>query len=131
MKRRNKSDKNEIETRLNEWKEHKSYLHFHLTIQDLSKAVGINRTYLSNYINDSYGENFNNWVNRLRIEEAKEYIRIYPEYSLSEVARKVGFADLAHFSKLFKKKEGISPSDWKRKNSHNSNSSPEISSQKI
>lgn len=114
MKKRSKSDENEIEMRLNEWIKHKSYLHTHLTMQDLSKAVGINRTYLSNYINDSYGANFNAWINGLRIDEAKSHIQTSPECNLSEVAHQVGFADLAHFSKMFKKKEGLSPSEWKK-----------------
>lgn len=116
MKKQSKSDKNEIAKRLNQWKELKVYLRFHVTIQDLSREIGINRTYLSNFINETYGENFNNWINRLRINEAKYKILTTSENSLSEIARKVGFADLAHFSKIFKRKEGISPSDWKKQN---------------
>lgn len=116
MKKQSKSDKNEIAKRLNQWKELKVYLRFHVTIQDLSKEIGINRTYLSNFINETYGENFNNWINRLRINEAKYKILTTSENSLSEIVRKVEFADLAHFSKIFKRKEGISPSDWKKQN---------------
>lgn len=116
MKKQSKSDKNEIAKRLNQWKELKVYLRFHVTIQDLSREIGINRTYLSNFINETYGENFNNWINGLRINEAKYKILSTSENSLSEIARKVGFADLAHFSKIFKRKEGISPSDWKKQN---------------
>ena len=62
MKKQSKSDKNEIEMRLNQWKELKIYLHFHVTIQDLSREIGINRTYLSNFINETYGTNFNNYL---------------------------------------------------------------------
>ncbi len=116
MKKQSKSDKNEIAKRLNQWKELKVYLRFHVTIQDLSREIGINRTYLSNFINETYGENFNNWINELRINEAKYKILTTSEDSLSEIARKIGFADLAHFSKIFKRKEGISPSDWKKQN---------------
>ena len=116
MKKQSKSDKNEIAKRLNQWKKLKVYLRFHVTIQDLSREIGINRTYLSNFINETYGENFNNWINGLRINEAKYKILTTSENSLSEIARKVGFADLAHFSKIFKRKEGISPSDWKKQN---------------
>ena len=116
MKKQSKSDKSEIAKRLNQWKELKVYLRFHVTIQDLSREIGINRTYLSNFINETYGENFNNWINGLRINEAKYKILTTSENSLSEIARKVGFADLAHFSKIFKRKEGISPSDWKKQN---------------
>lgn len=92
----------------------KSYLHPSLTIQDISKEIGVNRTYLSNFINETFHTNFNGWINGLRIEEAKLRIRSNPDISLAEVAEQVGFADLAHFSKQFKIKEGCSPSTWKK-----------------
>lgn len=103
-----------IEEKLNEWVSEKNYLHPSLTIQDMSKKIGINRTYLSNFINETYQTNFNGWLNGLRIEEAKRRMRDNPDISLAEVAEQVGFADLAHFSKQFKIKEGCSPSTWKR-----------------
>lgn len=103
-----------IEEKLNEWMADKSYLHPSLTIQDISKEIGVNRTYLSNFINETFHTNFNGWINGLRIEEAKLRIRSNPDISLAEVAEQVGFADLAHFSKQFKIKEGCSPSTWKK-----------------
>lgn len=104
-----------IEEKLNEWISNKGYLHPSLTIQDMSKEIGINRTYLSNFINETYQTNFNGWINGLRIEEAKLRMHNNPDLSLAEVAEQVGFADLAHFSKQFKLKEGCSPSMWKKK----------------
>ena len=103
-----------IEEKLNEWVSEKNYLHPSLTIQDMSKKIGINRTYLSNFINETYQTNFNGWLNGLRIEEAKRRMRDNPDISLADVAEQVGFADLAHFSKQFKIKEGCSPSTWKK-----------------
>lgn len=99
---------------MKEWTSGKGYLHSGLTIQEMSKEIGINRTYLSNFINDTYQTNFNGWVNGLRIEEAKERMINNPDISLAEVAEQVGFADLAHFSKQFKAKEGQSPSTWRK-----------------
>ena len=104
-----------IEEKLQEWISNKGYLHPSLTIQDMSKEIGINRTYLSNFINETYQTNFNGWINGLRIEEAKLRMHNNPDLSLAEVAEQVGFADLAHFSKQFKLKEGCSPSTWKKK----------------
>ena len=74
----------------------------------------INRTYLSNYINSTYGLNFNLWINHLRIEEAKQLMGQTPKRSLSEIAERIGFTDLAHFSKQFKLQEGVSPSEWRK-----------------
>lgn len=65
--------KNEaVKIRLDEWVQNKGYLNSRLTIIQLSKIIGINRTYLSNHINKTYGLNFNLWLNHLRIEEAKK-----------------------------------------------------------
>ena len=81
---------------------------------ELCKIIGINRTYLSNYINNTYGLNFNLWINHLRIEEAKQLMGQTPKRSLSEIAERIGFTDLAHFSKQFKLQEGVSPSEWRK-----------------
>lgn len=65
--------KNEaVKIRLDEWVQNKGYLNSRLTIIQLSKIIGINRTYLSNHINKTYGLNFNLWLNHLRIEEQKK-----------------------------------------------------------
>lgn len=48
--------KNEIiKDRLEEWVESKGFLSSRFTIIELCKIIGINRTYLSNYINSTYG----------------------------------------------------------------------------
>lgn len=107
--------KNEvIKDRLEIWIQQKGFLTSRLTIIQLSKIIGINRTYLSNHINRTYGMNFNVWINHLRIEEAKKIILTGPKRNLSEIAEQIGFADLAHFSKQFKLQEGQSPSEWKK-----------------
>lgn len=108
--------KNEvIKDRLEAWIEQRGFLNARLTIIQLSKIIGINRTYLSNHINSTYGLNFNLWVNHLRIEEAKQLIKQSPKRNLSEIAEQIGFTDLAHFSKQFKLQEGVSPSEWRKK----------------
>lgn len=112
-----KTTKKKIEEKLTEWKRQKHFLRSRLTISELSKTIGINRTYVSNFINETYGLNFNTWINHLRIEEAKNKIRMVKQKNLAEIAEQVGFTDLAHFSKQFKQKEGVSPSKWK-KNMH-------------
>ena len=103
-----------IREKLKAWEQNKGYMKLGITIQDLSREIGINRTYLSNYINETYQTNFNGWINDLRIEEAKQKIMQSPEINLSDLAEAVGFADQAHFSKQFKSKEGIPPSIWKK-----------------
>jgi YesN/AraC family two-component response regulator len=115
MERRSKTTLEMISQKLNAWVYRREYLHTGITIIQISKILGINRTYLSNFINDTYAMNFNNWLNGLRIEEAKKRLLANKQISLSELATSVGFTDLAHFSKQFKQKEGLAPSYWLQK----------------
>lgn len=103
-----------IAERISEWVGNHGYRQASITIKILSKELGINRTYLSNFINEVYGMNFNGWINELRVKDAKHKMCESPELSLSEIADFVGFADSAHFSKQFKQNEGVSPSVWRK-----------------
>lgn len=102
------------------WIQNKGFVEQNITIIVLSKQLGTNRTYLSNFINENYGENFNTWVNQLRIEEAKQFLKS-EELTLHEIAERVGFADLAHFSKTFKTITGCPPSTWRKNASKETN----------
>lgn len=95
------------------WVKNKGFVEQNITIIVLSKQLGTNRTYLSNFINENYGANFNTWVNQLRIEEAKQFLK-NEELPLHEIAERVGFTDLAHFSKTFKSITGNPPSAWRK-----------------
>lgn len=103
-----------MKTRLDEWVEQKEYLTRGITMQELSKTLGTNRTYLSTYINDTYGVNFNTWINSMRVKEAQVFMTTHPEWSLFQIAEKAGFTDLSQFSKVFKATIGVSPNNWRR-----------------
>lgn len=103
-----------IEEKIQVWKDAGGMFRCGVTILDLSKDIGVNRTYLSHYINNRYESNFNHWINCLRIEEAQKRILEHPEISLMELAEQVGYSDMAHFSKQFKQIVGIPPSAWKK-----------------
>ena len=54
-----------------------------------------------------------NYLVRARLDEAKRLLAS-PGTSVAQVAEQVGFDDPAHFSRSFKRAEGISPSDYRR-----------------
>ncbi len=84
----------------NAWiKENKPYLDPSLKITDLVEAMCVNRTYLSRFINRTYGMNFNRYINSLRI---REFERLAPSgsnanKSLHGLVIKAGFTDLKHY----------------------------------
>lgn len=102
-----------MEAALEKWIQEKGYIERNITIITLAKQLGTNRTYLSNYINEHYEENFNTWINQLRIKEAQILLE-ENNAPLHAIAEQVGFSDLPHFSRTFKFITGQSPSNWKK-----------------
>ena len=105
-----------IGEKIKKWKRRKGYLKTSVTLMDVCEELTINRTYLSNFINEKYGMNFNTWVNSMRVKEAQRIMHAYPILPLSIVCGKVGYTDLAHFSKQFKLITGTPPSKWRKEN---------------
>lgn len=113
-KKRKAKDSIKIRLLINNWVENREYLKHDISIEKLGKLIGINRTYVSNYINDTYNLNFNTWVHSMRIAEAKKIILSSSDMSMGQVAIITGYADQAHFSKQFKMITGMSPVKWKK-----------------
>jgi AraC-like DNA-binding protein len=84
-------------------------------------------------INEEFGMNFNEFVNKYRLIEAKELLcsKNHNIYTNEHIAEMSGFGSAASFSRVFKESEGITPGNYRNKmqdNSHNtSNEKKEIS----
>ena len=90
----------------------KPYLNPDFQLMDLRQLLPMNRTYLSQFINSEYGCSFYQWVNRLRIEEAKRLMREQPELKMQDVAERCGFSSRSVFTQVFTREAGVSPSKW-------------------
>lgn len=112
--RRKAKESIKIKYLIDDWVEKKEYLKHDISIEKLGKKLGINRTYVSNYINDTYNVNFNTWIHGMRIAKAKEMIIENPDISMGQIAIMTGYIDQAHFSKQFKLTAGKSPIKWKK-----------------
>lgn len=104
----------EINLRLTDWIKQKKFVEHGITIEQMAKNLKTNRTYLSKHINSSYEKSFSEWINDLRIEEAKLLMHDNPLLSLNEVSEKVGYANQSHFTHQFSKRMGASPRDWQK-----------------
>lgn len=82
-----------------------------LTLDDVSKELYISPQYLSRLYKNETGENFIERLTSVRIENAKRLMK-ESKYSIKEICFMSGYCDPNYFSKLFKKHEGISPSDY-------------------
>lgn len=94
----------------------KPYLMPSLSINDLAAELSIPSRYISQGINDSLNQNFFDFVNGYRIEEAKR-IFMKPagrKKTILEVLYEVGFNSKSVFNTAFKKHTGMTPSQFKK-----------------
>ena len=92
----------------------KPYRNPQLTLNDLSKNLGVNSAVLSFVINNGFEKNFNDFVNEFRINEVKEKLRTGEAENLTllAVALDCGFNSKATFNRAFKKFTGVSPKEY-------------------
>lgn len=82
-----------------------------ISIQELSTACGLSEYHLYDSFKKVFQKTPHQYINRLRMQKAKEYCSL-GNMSMSEISGKLLFADLASFSKLFKKAYGVPPSQF-------------------
>jgi AraC-like DNA-binding protein len=86
-----------------------------LSLKEISKGLDINPSYLSREFSRYFEDlSFGEYIRKQRIEKAKEYMQT-PSHSLTEIAYLTGFSDQSHFTRIFKKHTGQSPSDYRKK----------------
>jgi YesN/AraC family two-component response regulator len=105
-----------LEKRIEQWVGEKCFVEQGITMDTLAYEFCTNRSYLSNYINVSKQKTFREWINYLRIEEAKRLLMEYPGKNINEVASEVGIPDKTYFRKHFVTVTGSSPKVWKTAN---------------
>lgn len=96
------------------WLSEKRFLAPQLTIDDLATEMGTNKLYMSRYINRKHGDNFSTWITKLRLEEAKSYMRENPNVKQEEVAFHSGFSSSSYFSRVFSRFESMTPAAWRK-----------------
>jgi len=89
--------------------------HYHRTdfkIVDIAHLMHVSERTLRNQIKQSTGLTPSAYLQKKRLQKAREFIKNKRYRTVSEVAYAVGFKDVRYFSKLFKKEFGKSPSDY-------------------
>lgn len=86
-----------------------------LTVNYLAGRANLHQDYFSRLFLRYTGQRPLNYLHEKRIERA-QYLIATTDLSFTEIAEKVGFESLSHFSKLFKKVTSLTPGEYKRKN---------------
>lgn len=86
--------------------------HNRISLDDVSAYVGYSSKYFSRYFKDQTGITFVNYLNRLRIQAAKELLAD-PNIVIKDVAARVGFENINTFFRVFKQFEGVTPGQYR------------------
>ena len=94
----------------------KSYIrsnyHRSLKVEDVAAMLHIDRKYLRNLFVQYTGESTQQYIIRVRMQHAKEYLK-RTDAGISTIANSVGYDDAMAFSRMFKKYVGVSPTEFR------------------
>lgn len=83
-----------------------------ITLEMVAKEVGLSPSYFSALFHQVVGVSFREHLCSIRVEESKQLL-LSTNYSLTDIALAVGFADQSYFCKVFKKHEGVTPGKYR------------------
>ena len=85
-----------------------------ISLDDVSRLVDISPYYFSKLFKQEVGENFIEYLTRTRITHAMRLLED-SRYSIKEVCLMCGYSDPNYFSRIFKKYEGMTPSEYRER----------------
>lgn len=86
-----------------------------LTAPLLARHLATNTTYLSRALNDGLGQNFNEFVNRIRVQAVQaELAQVNSDRDVLTIALDAGFNSKASFNRVFKRLTGQTPTEFRR-----------------
>ena len=96
--------------------ENKYYLTPNLTIKKLAQELDVQSKHLSQVINENFGQNFCDYINSYRIEDAKNQLKDPKQQhkTILEICYAIGFNSKSAFNDVFKKQTGLTPTEYRK-----------------
>ncbi len=85
-----------------------------ITLDETSRQVDISPYYFSKLFKQETGQNFIEYLTEIRLKKAKELLG-HSELSIKEICVRCGYSDPNYFSRIFKKYEGVTPSEFRER----------------
>ncbi|MDR2296104.1 MAG: AraC family transcriptional regulator [Clostridiales Family XIII bacterium] len=89
-----------------------------INLEEMAHAAYISPSYLSKIFKQETGYTINNYLSKIRIDESKK-LMADKSLNLLTICGMVGFEDQSYFSKVFKKQEGLSPAQYRKRFANN------------
>lgn len=91
-------------------------MHFHsdLSLEKVASVVYLNPVYFSQLFKQKTGQGYKEYVIHLRMERAKELLQD-PQLRLADVAERIGYQDMRHFTQVFRKKFMQTPTEFRQR----------------
>lgn len=84
-----------------------------LSLEKVASIVYLNPIYFSQLFKQKTGNGFKDYITQLRLERAMELLR-ESELKIADISERVGYPDMRHFSQIFRKKSGLTPSEYRQ-----------------
>ena len=90
-----------------------------LSIDEVSERVGLSVSYVSQIVNQITGMNFPSWINTFRVAEVKGMLtdQDFESYTVLAIGLEAGFKSKSAFYATFKKKTGLTPTQYRKNKS--------------
>lgn len=82
------------------------------SLAELASLTGLSRTYFSGVFKETTGMRLRDYLIQVRINKAKDLLNDM-NLEIKQIAYCCGFNDPDHFARIFKKRLGVSPTEWR------------------
>ena len=104
-----------IKEKLDKWCADLGYKDTTVNMFTLSRSLDISKNELSRYFTSCLNSTFRIWLAEVRFEAAKKMMLDYPDYNNDIISAECGFSSRSYLYRIFKEKEGCSPTVWRAK----------------
>lgn len=101
-----------LHERLQQYIERKEYCRRDIPSEEVAASLGTTKPFLRRYMSKRHGIWFSTWRNDLRIHEACLLYQKNPAISITDMTRKIGYANSGNFCRDFKKTVGVTPREY-------------------
>lgn len=108
-------ERQRVDGLVKKWMDTGKYLHGGITMPTVAAELHVTQPLLRAWYRAEGYESYPDWMQRMRIDHAKELMDEHPEWSLETIAEQCGFSSRNYFHKVFQKTTAMTPAQYIRK----------------